>query len=128
MPGSSPRMTAVGVGEETRMILGVSDWRRYIERPWIGVALALAAILAAPPEGRGQYCRWGEVKIMVPFPAGGTADVMQRIFSDGLSKKWGNPVVIENRTGAAGNIGAEPVAKADPDGYTLLAAPPPPLV
>jgi tripartite-type tricarboxylate transporter receptor subunit TctC len=64
----------------------------------------------------------------VPFPAGGTADVMPRIFSDWLAKKWGEPVVIENRSGAAGNIGAEAVAKADPDGYTLLSAPPPPLV
>src|SRR5215467_7217380 len=128
MPGSSPRVTAGGVGEETRMILGVSDWRRYIERPWIGVALALAAILAAPPEGRAQDYPSRAVKIIVPFPAGGTADVMPRIFSDWLSKKWGHPVVIENRTGAAGNIGAEAVAKADPDGYTLLAAPPPPLV
>src|SRR5260370_6837921 len=61
-------------------------------------------------------------------PAGGTADVMPRIFSDWLAKKWGEPVVIENRTGAAGNIGAEAVAKAEPDGYTLLAAPAPPLV
>src|SRR5499425_3002051 len=128
MPGSSPRMTAGGVGEETRMILGVSDWRRYIERPWIGVALALAAILAAPPEGRAQDYPSRAVKIIVPFPAGGTADVMPRIFSDWLSKKWGQPVVIENRTGAAGNIGAEAVAKSDPDGYTLLSAPPPPLV
>jgi tripartite-type tricarboxylate transporter receptor subunit TctC len=68
------------------------------------------------------------VKIIVPFPAGGTADVMPRIFSEWLAKKWGQPVVIENRTGAAGNIGAEAVAKAEPDGYTLLAAPPPPLV
>src|SRR5258708_31082608 len=53
---------------------------------------------------------------------------MPRIFSDWLSKKWGHPVVIENRTGAAGNIGAEAVAKAEPDGYTLLAARTPPLV
>src|SRR3989440_1238982 len=68
------------------------------------------------------------VKIIVPFPAGGTADVMPRIFTEWLSRKWGQPVVIENRTGAAGNIGAEAVAKADPDGYTLLSAPPPPLV
>jgi tripartite-type tricarboxylate transporter receptor subunit TctC len=64
----------------------------------------------------------------VPFPAGGTADVMPRIFTEWLAKKWGQPVVIENRTGAAGNIGAEAVAKAEPDGYTLLSAPPPPLV
>jgi tripartite-type tricarboxylate transporter receptor subunit TctC len=68
------------------------------------------------------------VKIVVPFPAGGTADVVPRIVAEWLSRKWGQPVVLENRTGAGGNIGAEFVAKSDPDGYTLLSAPPPPLV
>ena len=68
------------------------------------------------------------VKIVVPFPAGGTADIVPRIIAEWLSRKWGQPVIIENRTGAGGNIGAEVVAKSDPDGYTLLASPPPPLV
>jgi len=68
------------------------------------------------------------VKIVVPFPAGGTADVVPRIVAEWLSHKWGQPIVLENRTGAGGNIGAEFVAKSDPDGYTLLSAPPPPLV
>ena len=68
------------------------------------------------------------VKIIVPFPAGGTADVIPRIVADWLSRKWGQPVVIENRTGAAGNIGAELAYRSAPDGYTLLSAPPPPLV
>jgi len=94
----------------------------------IAAALALAAALAASSAAEAQEYPSRIVKIIVPFPAGGTADVMPRIFADWLTKKWGQPVVIENRTGAAGNIGAEAVAKADPDGYTLLAAPPPPLV
>jgi tripartite-type tricarboxylate transporter receptor subunit TctC len=68
------------------------------------------------------------VKIVVPFPAGGTADGVPRIVADWLSRKWGQPVVIDNRTGAAGNIGSEMVYRSEPDGYTLLAAPPPPLV
>ena len=68
------------------------------------------------------------VKIIVPFPAGGTADAVPRIVADWLSRKWGQPVVIENRTGAAGNIGSEQVYRAAPDGYTLLSSPPPPLV
>jgi len=68
------------------------------------------------------------VKIAVPFPAGGTADVMPRILAQWLSRKWGQSVIIENHTGAGGNIGAELVAKSAPDGYTLLASPPPPLV
>ena len=53
---------------------------------------------------------------------------MPRIFADWLSRKWGQAVIIDDRTGAGGNIGAEFVAKSDPDGYTLLASPPPPLV
>jgi tripartite-type tricarboxylate transporter receptor subunit TctC len=68
------------------------------------------------------------VKIVVPFPAGGTADAVPRIIGDWLSRKWAQTVVIENRSGAAGNIGAELVYRSDPDGYTLLSAPPPPLV
>ena len=90
--------------------------------------IALAAMLAALSDLRAQDYPSRPVKIIVPFPAGGTADVMPRVFGEWLSKKWGQPVVIENRTGAAGNIGAEAVAKAEPDGYTLLSAPPPPLV
>jgi len=68
------------------------------------------------------------VKIVVPFPAGGTADAVPRIVADWLSRKWNQPVVIENRTGAAGNIGSEQVYYSAPDGYTLLSSPPPPLV
>jgi len=68
------------------------------------------------------------VKIVVPFPAGGTADVIPRIVGEWLSRKWSQPVVIENRTGAAGNIGSEQVYRSTPDGYTLLSSPPPPLV
>lgn len=68
------------------------------------------------------------VKIVVPFPAGGTADAIPRLLANWLTQKWGQPVVIENHSGAAGNIGAELVYRAAPDGYTLLSAPPPPLV
>jgi hypothetical protein len=60
--------------------------------------------------------------------AGGTADAEPRLVAERLSRKWGQPVIIENRTGAAENIGAELVYRSIPDGYTLLSAPPPPLV
>jgi len=86
----------------------------------------VAAVFAAA-DGHAQDYPARVVKIIVPFPAGGTADVMPRILAEWLSRKWGRSVIIENHTGAGGNIGAEIVAKSDPDG-TLLASPPPPLV
>ena len=67
------------------------------------------------------------VRLIVPSP-GGTVDVVTRIFAGKLSEKWGQTAFIENRAGAGGNIGAEAVFKAAPDGYTLLSAPPGPLV
>jgi tripartite-type tricarboxylate transporter receptor subunit TctC len=111
------------------MVLGcIGGARRRFARGCIGAGLALAAMLAALPGAGAQDYPSRPVKIIVPFPAGGTADVMPRVIGEWLSRKWGQPVVVENRTGAAGNIGAEAVAKAEPDGYTLLSAPPPPLV
>jgi tripartite-type tricarboxylate transporter receptor subunit TctC len=60
------------------------------------------------------------IKIIVPFPAGGTSDVLARMVGQKLTTAWGQPVIVDNRSGANGNIGADLVAKADPDGYTLL--------
>jgi len=68
------------------------------------------------------------VRIIVPFPAGGSNDVVARFLAMKLSEAWGQRVIIDNRAGAGGNIGAEMVAQFTPDGYTLLLTAPPPLV
>jgi tripartite-type tricarboxylate transporter receptor subunit TctC len=91
-------------------------------------ALALLCLLSAASSARAEDFPDRPVKIIVPFAAGGTADAVPRLVGDWLSRKWGQPVVIENRTGAGGNIGAEAAYHSAPDGYTLLSSPPPPLV
>ena len=63
------------------------------------------------------------VRLIVPFPAGGPADVLGRVVGEGLSKAWGQSVLVENKAGAAGTIGVEQAAKAAPDGYTLAVVP-----
>jgi tripartite-type tricarboxylate transporter receptor subunit TctC len=68
------------------------------------------------------------IKIIVPYPPGGSADLVPRAFVEALHARWGQPVLVENRPGAGGNIGAESVYRAEPDGHTLLATPPGPLV
>lgn len=91
-------------------------------------ALATGMLLVAYASSFAQDYPNRTVKIIVPFPAGGTADAVPRIVGEWLSRKWGKSVIIENPTGAAGNIGADLAYRSEPDGYTLLSAPPPPLV
>jgi tripartite-type tricarboxylate transporter receptor subunit TctC len=102
--------------------------RLFAGRCAVVLALFLAASAPLQSGARAEEYPDRAVKIVVPFPAGGTADAVPRIIGDWLSRKWGQPVIIENRPGAAGNIGAELVYRSPPDGYTLLCAPPPPLV
>lgn len=82
---------------------------------------ALAAIpLLARAQAPGQSFPNRTVRIVVPYPTGGTNDVLARLVGQKLSDAWGQPVVVENKPGAAGNIGAAEVARAPADGYTLL--------
>ena len=98
------------------------------------LALAFAAILCASgawspvwAQDAGANYPNRPIHIIVCVPAGGGVDTVTRIVANGLQEKLGQPVVVENRSGAGGNIGAEAVFNADPDGYTLLAAQPSPL-
>jgi len=106
------------------------DTRRLTLPGRYAAALALLFALSVLPttSARAQDYPDRAVRIIVPFAAGGTADAVPRLVADWLSRKWGQPVIIENRTGAGGNIGADFAYHSTPDGYTLLSSPPPPLV
>ncbi len=84
------------------------------------VALSLLSLmpgaLGAEPEGFPER----PVRLIVPYPPGGTADLLARVIAQRLSDSWGTTVVVDNRGGASGNIATEMVARAEPDGYTLL--------
>ena len=87
----------------------------------------LALLIALPGAVHAQEWPQETVRIIVPFPGGGSNDTLCRIVADKLSGEWKQPVIIDNKTGAGGNIGAEVAYQAAGDGYTLLCAPPPPL-
>src|SRR2546430_4562664 len=78
----------------------------------IGMALAASVF--------GQTFPSRPVRFIVPFPPGGATDIIARVLAQKMSEAWGHPVVVENRAGAAGAIGSDAVAKAAPDGYTIL--------
>lgn len=93
-------------------------------------AVAMIGLVLTTPATATGLDQYPErlIKIVVPVPAGTVPDTFGRIVADKLQSKWGKPVIVENRPGAALNIGTEAVAKAEPDGYTLLVAPTGPLV
>jgi tripartite-type tricarboxylate transporter receptor subunit TctC len=88
----------------------------------IAALMAAASLAASAPQATAQEWPTQPVTMVVPFTAGTTSDVVARALVDPLSKALGQPVVIDNRGGAGGNIGAGLVAKAKPDGYTILLA------
>lgn len=81
--------------------------------------LVAATPLTAMADDAGDYPNRA-VRIIVPYPAGGSTDILTRLLAQGLTQRWGQPVVVENRGGASGIIGNEAAARAEPDGYTLL--------
>jgi tripartite-type tricarboxylate transporter receptor subunit TctC len=81
--------------------------------------IVLALLLSGVSAAQAQYPN-RPVRLVVPFPPGGSYDVIARLLSRDLSQRWGQQVVVDNRSGAAGNIGTEHAAKSKPDGYTFL--------
>lgn len=84
-----------------------------------------ALLLSAPAQAANYPSR--TVRIVVPYPAGGSNDIVARILAQKLAERNGSGFIVDNRSGANGNIGARAVAESDPDGYTLLLTAPPPL-
>jgi tripartite-type tricarboxylate transporter receptor subunit TctC len=88
--------------------------------------VALLLMAAGPAFAQGAY-PGKQVRMIVPFPAGGSADILCRIAGEKLGAAWNQPVIVDNRAGAGGNVGAEIAYRAEPDGYTVLCSPPGPL-
>ena len=112
---------------ETRSDPGGADLGNPFTRRWLAIVLTLAACMASSALDKA----WSQVearypdrliKIIVPLPAGGTMDALSRVVGEKLSASMGQPVIVENKPGASGGIGASAVAQAKPDGYTLLFA------
>jgi tripartite-type tricarboxylate transporter receptor subunit TctC len=120
------RSRALACIARLRMLAGTCPRGNVMIRNAVG-CLALFAMLLVGGQAAAQNYPSRAVKFVVPFPGGGINDVLARIVGDKLQARWGQPVVVENRTGAGGNIGAEVAAQAEPDGYTILVAPPGPL-
>src|SRR5947208_13977664 len=93
---------------------------KFPRRTFLHLAVGAAALPAAPRISRAQTYPSRPVRIIVGFTAGGATDIQARLMGQWLSDRLGQQFIVENRAGASGNIGTEAVAKAPPDGYTLL--------
>lgn len=89
-------------------------------RQFLHLAASSAALAGLAPSAWAQAYPSRMIRLIVAFPAGGGIDILARLLGQWLSQRFGQPFIIENRPGAGGNIGAETVARASPDGYTLL--------
>src|SRR5713101_6065951 len=91
-----------------------------MKRPCFALAILLAALGITTDTGLAQNYPSRSVRIIVPFAAGGAVDTLARLIGNKLSEQFNQPVVVENRAGAGGNLAPDAVAKASPDGYTIL--------
>jgi tripartite-type tricarboxylate transporter receptor subunit TctC len=89
---------------------------------WIRLAVAAVALTALPFAAQAQPYPHKPIKLVVPYPPGASTDAVARLVAQKVSEDLGQPIVVENRSGASGNIGSDYVSKAAPDGYTFLLA------
>jgi len=94
---------------------------RFLRQTLFSGLMALSLLSAWPLQALSQNTPWPSkpVRIVVPFPAGGSTDLVARFIAQGLSDKFGQQFIVDNRAGAGGNIGTDAVAKSQPDGYTI---------
>ncbi|MGO4305911.1 Bug family tripartite tricarboxylate transporter substrate binding protein [Cupriavidus sp. RAF12] len=92
---------------------------RLFQRRQVLAMMAAAAAVAVAPAAQADTYPSKPIRLVVGFPTGGAPDTLARIVSEKISSSWGQPVIVDNKPGAGGNIGAEAVAHAAPDGYTL---------
>jgi tripartite-type tricarboxylate transporter receptor subunit TctC len=93
----------------------------------LALIAALGLLLTAAPTRAEDAFPTRPVKIVVPFPPGSGTDILARLLAANLARQWGGAVLVENIAGASGNVGAAEVARAAPDGYTLMLCPPGPI-
>src|SRR5437588_590692 len=117
MPHRRAWPTTRNCGEETMVAFAL--WRRCPAAITASIGLLMAAIAAVSAAEQDRFPQ-RPIRLIVPFTAGGAYDVVARLIAEAMSKNLGGSVVVENRPGAGGNIGAQAVAAAPADGYTLL--------
>jgi hypothetical protein len=112
---------AIGGHDSTPLVLSAGG-KQTPHRKFLHLAAGAPALPAVSHFAWAQNYPTRPVRIVAPFAAGGAADILARLIGQWLSERLGQPFVIENRPGAAGNTGTEAVVKSSPDGYTLLLA------
>ena len=93
-----------------------------VRKVLLSLSVLSCPLLAATPAAQAQTWPAKPIRMVVPYPPGGPTDIVARVVGQKLSERLGQPVVVDNRPGAGGNIGADTVAKSSPDGYTMLVA------